>query len=385
MNRSQLLARVLVALGATACHSGPAAQPTTIRVDQPSDPAKVTTQRDEGRLPKRAHGYTPQWQPSEAGAGCTPVRKVPTGFSNPRYEGCPQHLNRVSASVYDALKTPRPPQLGPEDDLRFDETLTARARAEGDLEACCYRRDYPMVYEGRPLRWQGELLLPELRLRESSSVVAEKHEEVDWCASARHEHASSASFVRLVLDLAALAAPRELVLQAQHAAREELSHAALALRLAARGGNQAELGRLALPADLAADAEDRITRLARELLLDAALGEGLAALAAAERARRLGGVFQVEMLRLAEEETRHAVFGWRVLSWLLERRPSLLPLLWGWLEEAERAADAEARALVVDVMRPALACLSQRRAPAAHCSVEARVAAQRERVGHLRG
>lgn len=376
MDRSQLLARVLLALSLPACHSTPASQPTTIRVDQPAEPEGESKQRSgEARLPKRTHGYTPEWQPTEAGAGCTPARKLPSGFSNPRYDGCPQRLNRMSASVYDALKTPRPPQLGAEDDLRFDETLTARARAEGDLEACCYRRDYPMVYEGRPLRWQGQTLLPELRGEAVPRAVAESLAEgVDWSASARHEHASSASFARLALDLVALGAPRALVREAWVAAHEELDHASLSLRLAAASGADASLGAMTIPAGLNAEPQDaRVERLARELLLDAALGEGLAALEAAERARYLEGCFRAEMLVLAEQEVGHALFGWRVLRWLVGSRSDLLARLGAWLEAAASAADANGRAMIEEVMWPALR------------SMEAGIATQRQGVRHLPG
>lgn len=375
MHRSQLLARVLLALGATACHSAPAAQPTTIRVDQPAEPDAEPKSggSSDGHLPKRAHGYSPEWQPTEAGAGCTPTRKVPQGFSNPRYDGCPQRINRMSASVYDALKSPRPPQLGAEDDLRFDETLTARARAEGDLEACCYRRDYPIMYEGRPLRWRGELLLPELTCLVEGAAPAS---QIDWLASARHEHASSASFMRLALDLLALGAPRSLQDAAQIAARQELCHAALALRLAAKAGRRAELGAMRIPVQLALEPRSaRVARVARELLLDAALGEGLAALEAAVRALEVPLEFREEMQGLAEQELEHALFGWRTLRWLLSTQPrdALAPLLWSWLDGAEVDGDDATRAMIREVMRPALA------------SVVAGVAAQRQGVGHISG
>ncbi|MEZ4373867.1 MAG: hypothetical protein R3B07_23805 [Polyangiaceae bacterium] len=376
MDRSQLLARVLLALGATACHSAPVAQPTTIRVDQPAEPdaePKSGARSSDGHLPKRAHGYSPEWQPTEAGAGCTPTRKVPQGFSNPRYDGCPQRINRMSASVYDALKSPRPPQLGAEDDLRFDETLTARARAEGDLEACCYRRDYPIMYEGRPLRWRGELLLPELTCLVEGTAPAS---QIDWLASARHEHASSASFMRLALDLLALGAPRSLQDAAQIAARQELCHASLALRLAGKAGRRAQLGAMRIPVQLALEPRSaRVVRVARELLLDAALGEGLAALEAAVRAREVPLEFREEMIELAEQELEHALFGWRTLRWLLGTQPrgALAPLLWSWLDGAEVDGDYTTRAMIREVMRPALA------------SVVAGVAAQRQGVGHVSG
>ncbi len=377
MDRSQLLARVLLTLSAAACqsHQGDGAEAqTTIRVDRPAEP-EGNPKSGAAQLPQRAHAYVADWQPTEAGTGCTSSREVPPGFSRPPYDGCPQRLMRMSAKVYPALRTPRPPQLGLEEDLRLDQTLTARARAEGALEACCYRRDYPMVYEGRPLRWQGTVLLPELESVDCGEGIATRNApgaRIDWQASARHEHASCASFVRLGLDLLSLGAPSRLVREAQRAAREELRHAALALSLAGLSGQECALGKLPVPRELVAETQEaRIARLARELLLDAALGEGMAALEAVERAKSLPGQFRAEMLALAEEETQHALFGWRVLRWLVSERPRLLPALRALLAEAAVQATADARAMIDEVMVPALA------------SVEAGVAAQRQSVGHL--
>ena len=316
-----------------------------------------------GKLPGRSDPIRAAWQPDEPNAGCTPARELPEGFDHPRFTGCPTQLQRMSSASFDALKTPRPPQLAPEDDLRFDEPLTARARAEGDPEACCYRRVYEFAVPGRPLRSGAELLLPQLHTRAHGQPDRERLgddlSQVDWSRSACHEHASSASFMRFSLDLLGLGAPRELVDAACVAARQEIRHAQLALSLARlQNGDDAEFGRVALPPELALESRPRrVMRVAHELLVDAALGEGEAALEAWQRAAVAPLEFQPALQQLARDETEHALLGWRSLAWLVAQQPELSSQLRGWLAEAEDRAADDRRALIREVMQPGLELL----------------------------
>src|SRR5690606_17536837 len=133
MDRSQLLVQVLLALTAAGCQSTQStAAPTTIHVDATEADDPPADKAGASKLPSRSDPIRTAWQPDEPNAGCTPTRELPQGFDHPRFTGCPAQLQRTSSSAFDALKTPRPPQFAPEDDLRFDEVLTARARAEGD-------------------------------------------------------------------------------------------------------------------------------------------------------------------------------------------------------------------------------------------------------------
>ncbi len=364
MDRSQLLVRVLLALGATGCQSTQSTSAaTTIHVDATQAPEPPGQGVEGDKLPGRSDPIRAAWQPDEPNAGCTRARELPQGFDHPRFTGCPTQLQRMSSTSFDALRTPRPPQFAPEDDLRFDEPLTARARAEGDSEACCYRRAYELAVPGRPLRSGADLLLPELRTR---ALGQPQHErlggellQVDWSESARYEHASSASFMRFALDLLALGAPRALVDAACIAARQELQHAQLALSLARlQNGDEADFGGAALSPQLVQESPGaRVLRVARELLIDAALGEGQAALEAFEQAAVAPPEIQPALQQLARDETEHALLGWRSLAWLVAQQPELRPQLRCWLAEAEERAVGDRRALIREVMQPGLELL----------------------------
>ncbi|MCB9529902.1 MAG: ferritin-like domain-containing protein [Myxococcales bacterium] len=137
-----------------------------------------------------------------------------------------------------------------------------------------------------------------------------------WQGIAALEHASVASFARTTLQLLALGAPAELVLDTQRAAADEVEHARLAYGLAAAYAGR-PLGPAPLPlADLAlaTDRRDVITALIDEGCVGETLGAAEAQAIAAAADPTVAAVGD----RLAADEARHAALAWRTLRWLLD-------------------------------------------------------------------
>lgn len=139
-----------------------------------------------------------------------------------------------------------------------------------------------------------------------------------WTHVGLFEHASVASFARFTLELLALGAPPALLRASQRAAADEVHHAVLAFALASRYAG-APLG----PGPLAvADALDRpqLEQVTRALILEACIGETLAAIEA-HHAAAVARDPQVRaaLERIAADELRHAELGWACLRWLLDR------------------------------------------------------------------
>ena len=143
-----------------------------------------------------------------------------------------------------------------------------------------------------------------------------------WLECARFEHASVAAFARVSLQLLALGAPAELLREAQRAMADEIRHAQLCFGLAAAygGGPAREAG----PLRVAGSAATRMDLEAalREAIVDGALGEGAAAIEALEGARSCQDpVVRDLLLRIAEDEQRHAVLAYRTVQWALAAHP----------------------------------------------------------------
>lgn len=144
-----------------------------------------------------------------------------------------------------------------------------------------------------------------------------------WRKNGLTEHASIAAFARLSTELVALGAPSSLVADSHRDALDELAHTELCFALAE------ELdGRRIRPGPFPAAAARlpsgpitfRLARLAVESLVDGALNEGVSARVVAELARetedpRVRSVLEV----IAKDESRHAVHGFQVMRWCLER------------------------------------------------------------------
>ncbi|MCY0993879.1 ferritin-like domain-containing protein [Nannocystis sp. ILAH1] len=139
-----------------------------------------------------------------------------------------------------------------------------------------------------------------------------------WTQIALAEHASVASFARHVLQLLAVGAPPEFVLDTQRALADEIEHARLCFALASSyGGAGVGPGPLAQAHEPgAADLESVVAAVIRE----ACVGETLSALEAREAAERAEDPGLRRILgRIADDEQRHAELGWRFVRWAREQ------------------------------------------------------------------
>jgi hypothetical protein len=142
-----------------------------------------------------------------------------------------------------------------------------------------------------------------------------------WEMVARLEHSSVASFARVVLELMALGAPADLLLDTQSAAYDEVIHAQLALDVvSALRGEQVSFG--PFPADQLSLRTDRDEILV-SLIEEACLGEVLGVVEAGEELAMMqseGGpeVLCERLTRVITDESRHAALAWRTFAWLLD-------------------------------------------------------------------
>lgn len=144
-----------------------------------------------------------------------------------------------------------------------------------------------------------------------------------WLETAADEHASVAAFARAAMQLMALGAPADLLLETTAAQADEVAHARLAYGVAG-----ALLGRAVGPGALdvrgALDGRVDAASVLRDVLVGGAVGEAFAAArarAAAEAA--VDPAVKALLLRIADEEARHAALAWKTARWLLETRPGL--------------------------------------------------------------
>lgn len=129
------------------------------------------------------------------------------------------------------------------------------------------------------------------------------------------EHASVASFARFVLECLAVGAPADIVLEAQHALADEIAHATSSFALASAYGG-VELGPSAL--DVSSAISQRVTsaECVRRTFREGCIAETVSAAlihVAADVASE--AVVKSVLGRTAEDERRHAVLAWRLVSW----------------------------------------------------------------------
>ncbi len=139
-----------------------------------------------------------------------------------------------------------------------------------------------------------------------------------WRHNAEAEHASVAGFHRFALDLLAHGAPPELLLAAQHAARQEVAHAVRCFSLASRYAGE-PLG----PAPMDLGGRVPVARNLEELaiwtLRDGALGETLAAyLADCALEQTTDPAAREALEEVVRDETEHAELAWATLAWALD-------------------------------------------------------------------
>jgi hypothetical protein len=131
------------------------------------------------------------------------------------------------------------------------------------------------------------------------------------------EHASIGAFARFVLQLLAVGAPQDLVLDAQRAMSDETTHARLAFGLAsAYAGHDLGPGPLALDGCL--EAVDLRT-VVSEVFAEGCVGETIAAVEAREALQHVQDPAVHHVLEtIAADETRHAELAWHTLAWAIE-------------------------------------------------------------------
>jgi hypothetical protein len=180
---------------------------------------------------------------------------------------------------------------------------------------------------GRPIRVLGEPIVarsvprddwhgPSAPATDRLPVATREALHVDFLTDALLEHASIASFSTFTLELLALGAPPELLLQAQAAATDEVTHARLTFAIAASFAS-VPMGPGPLPVSGIVPSTD-LAAVAAACVRDGCIGETMASLIAAEQARRTTvPAIRDALSRIAEDEARHAELAWRFVGWAL--------------------------------------------------------------------
>ncbi|MEE9384357.1 MAG: hypothetical protein V3V08_13215 [Nannocystaceae bacterium] len=190
----------------------------------------------------------------------------------------------------------------------------------------------PFTVEGEP-RVAGSRRRPDWIVSEASPASASSPRLADLDASMKRElaaywrrvgqleHAAVASFARFSLQLLSVGAPADLVLASQQAGEDEVVHAQLAFSLASAYAGS-PIGPGPLSSRGATEDMSWATILA-QVVREACIGETLAALEAEEAARWAEDPsVHAALRRIADDEFRHAVLGWRFLSWVVARGDS---------------------------------------------------------------
>ena len=223
--------------------------------------------------------------------------------------------------------------LAQEDGWGYDAYATCGPDA-GRLDACCYEVTVGEWVEGRPFTVAGRArtardgdaggwVMAQSVERDGVSPRAVAWLAVRWARSARHEHASVASFAREAMELLALGAPADQVHSTSLAMADEVDHVRRCLGVAlALDPDVPGIGPLEVTGSL--DGAPTPRSVLRAVLREGALGETLAAAEAAEAARRCSDpTVRAVLARIAEDESRHAALAWRTVRWILETHPDL--------------------------------------------------------------
>jgi len=130
------------------------------------------------------------------------------------------------------------------------------------------------------------------------------------------EHASVASFARFSLELLALGAPSELVVDAHRAALDEVEHARIAYSIAsAFAARQIGPDKLLFAT---APFATTISAFVEALVLEGCVGETLGAAEGRELSRGVESeALRALLSHIAADEERHAALAWRTLKWAL--------------------------------------------------------------------
>jgi len=235
--------------------------------------------------------------------------------------------------------------------LIYEATLCQPSGIESECgpgvqdNTCCFIVDGDdEVCDGRPFVVHGHKRTASVTQRtdwrrEVGNATTREH----WIERALDEHASVAAFARFVLELLAVGAPSEFIADAASAMRDEVEHARVCFAIA---GHDAGPGPLPT-AD--ASVETDLETIARNTLVEGAIGETLAAIRAARDAEREDDpAVRAVLERIAVDETRHAALAWRFVRWAIQQRPTIAPSLQRTFEEAlERAGLPEVESTVL--------------------------------------
>jgi hypothetical protein len=221
----------------------------------------------------------------------------------------------------------------PEDECGADAQCAEplRCQVSGDRRRCAVVAGSGCPQPGRPFLvdaevrtasvcandgWCGTSLGP-VPLDAATRAALARH----WCEAARLEHASIAAFARFTLQLLELGAPYALVLESQRALLDETEHARLCFELASRYSGEA-LGPGPLPMEGALESQS-LAEILRLVFHEGCIGETSAALQASEAlAFATDADVRRALVRVAEDERRHAELAWRFVAWALEQDTS---------------------------------------------------------------
>ncbi|NVB41009.1 ferritin-like domain-containing protein [Pseudenhygromyxa sp. WMMC2535] len=276
-------------------------------------------------------------QPSCIPADCTADAECGQGLCGlSKYEGCCDNSYHLACAAPDeACHTNADCGAGscledvPEPIVDYQCSESEGAWTCGPPGWCGCDCGRPLMIDGQPrvagpsrradASWMAVGIEPELRELDASlrAQLAAR-----WAEIGRFEHASVASFARFAAQLQALGAPPALLRETAAAMADEVEHAKLAFALAAAyAGAPVGPGRLDLRgAGVSARAQLVAAQIVDALIVEACVGETLAALEALEAARWAEDPsVRAILTRIADDELRHARLGWRALAWLLER------------------------------------------------------------------
>jgi len=140
---------------------------------------------------------------------------------------------------------------------------------------------------------------------------------VSWARAGAAEHASVAAFSRLSLQLLRLGAPLELLEGVQAAALEEVQHAKACWSLAEHlSGQSIQVG--AFPFESAVDVNATLAELAYAAVREGCLAETLGACVVQTVAPLAAEDARAVLERFGDDEARHAVLSYRIVSWALQ-------------------------------------------------------------------
>jgi hypothetical protein len=209
----------------------------------------------------------------------------------------------------------------------FDAVATDQERLLKH-DKCCYMTCRTYV-RGRPFRDDaGRERTAVSRSRDDwrahlsgLTLAREPKEAAHWLQAALAEHASVAAFAQLSLQLLALGAPPDLLVQTHEAAMEEVRHAEIAFALASAYGGSS-LGPSSLMVNNVAYLS--LGELALGTLLDGCIEEAVSAMALREAAAAETEAGVAALIRdIVSDEERHVALAWKIVRWALRTDPSL--------------------------------------------------------------